>query len=320
MNYARTKNQKSLYVKEIGFCFLKPYLIVVACAFVQSICFFVVGFPSEGKALVYGFVSLIVGLVLGGIGMFRFLRLRALISLAFETEAEQRFVFADNICSITDSNTNDTVSFRLEDVLHIFYARKTIAVMLQNRRYLFLPRLPKIEMVFRKLPETPYMKRIKKQRIISVVILVLFFAVMFGIFFFGLQKTKDPNAYIFASIIECEMIETKGGTVIPLDASEDKDNKGLEYSAFYGASYQSDALSFELFAYEFETADAAKEYHQRGTGNATPFENGFRKQGTIFSYTVWVYDGNRAYTVKCDNSDAEELDAFLKEILSITIE
>ena len=94
----------------------------------------------------------------------------------------------------------------------------------------------------------------------TIIIVSIVSIILIG-FFIQILNSQPDDFYIFNEIDECEKL-------IPVDKSNinfaihdvaDKDNdlKGLLYNDFFGMSYESEKLKFEIFAYEFEDADSA---------------------------------------------------------------
>lgn len=111
----------------------------------------------------------------------------------------------------------------------------------------------------------------------------------------------SDDVYMFADLEECRIMaadESMQPYVTVYESPEkDKKLKELKYADFFACYYASDDLEFELFAYEFEEADAAKEYFAYMVGHNSPYDTDYLKSSGTFSYHSIVISGNMAYTV-----------------------
>ncbi len=137
-------------------------------------------------------------------------------------------------------------------------------------------------------------------------------------------ENRVPDIYIFENISECENIEkykSDDAVVTICDTpNADKNLNELEYDSFYGSSYESDELDFEMFAYEFEDCDSAKEYFKKETGKIVADDTTFITSIGMSKYEIVVIDGCRAYFVETSKADREDLNLFLSRAFSKKLE
>ncbi len=134
---------------------------------------------------------------------------------------------------------------------------------------------------------------------------------------------EEPVFYIFEDINECENIEklkSDDATVTVYDTpSADKNLGDLQYDDFYCASYESDDLDFEIFAYDFVDSDTAKEYFRKETGLHEIRDTHFLASGGT-KYRIIVLDDDRGYITTFKTHDLEEVKTFLTRVFSKKIE
>ena len=156
-------------------------------------------------------------------------------------------------------------------------------------------------------------------------IIVLSMCVFCAILFFVYHFTRIPqiNVCIFSDIRECE--EIKNFDFLDEEITEyetpngDKFLRDLSYSHFFAAEYKSRELTFEIFAYEFETPDEAVKYFQKITGKKDNIPTNFSGMSSWGTYRLVVIDAQRAYCVYTTPGQAEVLTQNLKEIFSVNV-
>jgi hypothetical protein len=125
-----------------------------------------------------------------------------------------------------------------------------------------------------------------------------------------------PDAYyIFEDISECEKF-AESGKITPREVEGEDEIKGLEYTAYYGARYDSEEFSFDIVALEFVDDANAKEFYRR--------VDGVRISGTAAAnsihdfpyYYLRAVDGNRAYAIVCTSSKSKVMNEFLSQMFS----
>lgn len=159
-------------------------------------------------------------------------------------------------------------------------------------------------------------KNLSLPQIITVSVSVIIFAIIFVIVFFDMAVPLPKNYYIFQDIEECERLfpadlPNSNIMVEKYDTpTKDKGVKDLSYTAFFGMKYKSDTLKYEIFAYEFESSDAALQYFVNVTGKTSykdrlPLDE--NDTNTLFSVTkgfstrIVIVSQNRAYKVNVPN-------------------
>lgn len=156
-------------------------------------------------------------------------------------------------------------------------------------------------------------------------IIVISICVLCAILFFVYHFTRIPqvNVCIFSDISECEKIKDFDFPAPEITEYEtpngDKFLGDLSYSHFFAAEYKSSELTFEIFAYEFETAAESVEYFQKITGKKDDMLTNFSAMSSWGTYRLVVIDGQRAYCVYTTPGQAEKLTQNLEEIFSVNI-
>jgi len=166
----------------------------------------------------------------------------------------------------------------------------------------------------------------------TIIIVSIVSIILIG-FFIQILNSQPDHFYIFNEIDECEKL-------IPVDKSNinfaihdvaDKDNdlKGLLYNDFFGMSYESEKLKFEIFAYEFEDADSALRYYINVTGQksyeqklplSSSDENKLLSASSgMFSYSLIVVYKNMAYQINAPKQYKNEIIEMLSTTFSIKV-
>ena len=162
----------------------------------------------------------------------------------------------------------------------------------------------------------------------SPIILIIVSFVVCAIVAFTYMSLTGPlpsEYYIFQNIEECE-------NLIPTDMDDesferydmptnDKDLDSLSYNNFFGGSFKSDSLQYEIFAYEFEDYDSALNYYANVVGqNFNSLKELERdsfflaSQGT--SYQLVVISQNKAYKLNAPNKYIDETSELLANTFS----
>ncbi|MBO5879276.1 MAG: hypothetical protein J6Q68_01825 [Clostridia bacterium] len=171
----------------------------------------------------------------------------------------------------------------------------------------------------------------KNKKKIDVLGIVLTFVVLsliagpmlFNLFVYELPNFGDVDYYIFENIEECEKIETLNFTEQKITKYEnpekDKNLKSLQYEAFYGAKYESQELTFEIFAYEFATEEDAAAYFKNSSARKATDKSTFAGSRHAFSADFQVIYYNRVYSVRTTNKHMQAAKDALGTIFSIKI-
>ena len=140
-----------------------------------------------------------------------------------------------------------------------------------------------------------------------------------------LSSCQIPNieVYIFTDLNECSNIKDLTYSAEKIREYEnpngDKYLKELVYTDFYAASYESEELSFEIFAYEFDSAESAQKYFNNVTGKNVSLDTNFSSSKGMGEFRLVVIDQKYAYTVTSSSKEAEILKKSLCEIFSKNI-
>ena len=159
----------------------------------------------------------------------------------------------------------------------------------------------------------------KKKKIISIIIISVF--VVFGIVkIFYLNSSDGIDCYMFASISECEKFEspnlTNGSFTKYNSPNDDTYLKSMQYASFYAGKYVSEELDFEIYAYQFNDVNDAKEYFKNATGKTINTDSSFSSSSGFRYYRLTAFDGVNAYTVIAEKSQLEEINNILNNVFS----
>lgn len=152
-----------------------------------------------------------------------------------------------------------------------------------------------------------------------------FSVLMLSCIVFSATSCHSPNMdfYIFSDITECESITQlnyQNSEVIKYDTPiNDEYVKELTYLNSYAAQYSSTTLQFELYAYEFESAEVAKQYFQNATGKNDGKSTTFLLSSGIKKSELVVIDENRAYFAFTSRTQTGEMRKALSEIFSVKL-
>lgn len=130
---------------------------------------------------------------------------------------------------------------------------------------------------------------------------------------------KGREYYIFTDINECLNFESTAEIIkVEKYDSTEKDEKimGLRYNNFYGAKIECSNYQFEIFAYEFENDDIARQYFEVVSGKTYSSESAFFGSGGITSYALVVVDVNKAYKINTTSGDIEKVKVLLANVFS----
>ena len=135
---------------------------------------------------------------------------------------------------------------------------------------------------------------------------------------------KEPICYIFEDISECENIEklkSEDAVVTVYDSPDSDKNLGdLQYDDFYCASYKSNNLDFEIFAYDFVDSDSAKEYYNKETKLGCDSDATFHTSKGMSLYDIIALEYDKVYIAKSSAKDSDDLNSFLNKVFSKRIE
>lgn len=134
------------------------------------------------------------------------------------------------------------------------------------------------------------------------------------------KLASSNEVYMFESIDELENMEAlfeKYGQVQKFSDSYDECLQGLKYEKQYVAKYQCNDYEFDIYAYEFETDEQAREYYINYDGDN--LDNNlwnlyFNSRGTVTSMTI---NGVNIYRIVYKEDDEKEINSLLSENLSI---
>ncbi|MBR6680814.1 MAG: hypothetical protein IKL59_06090 [Clostridia bacterium] len=165
----------------------------------------------------------------------------------------------------------------------------------------------------------------RKKSPILVIIISFVVCAIVAFTYMALTGPLPSEYYIFQNIEECE-------NLIPTDMDDesferydmpmnDKDLDSLSYNNFFGGSFKSDSLQYEIFAYEFEDYDSALKYYANVVGqNFNSLKELERdsfflaSQGT--SYQLVVILQNKAYKLNAPNKYIDEINELLANTFS----
>lgn len=169
-----------------------------------------------------------------------------------------------------------------------------------------------------------------KKTFTMVVCSILFAGVVIGALTYMFHHPLTHEYYIFQNLEECELLLPADRSQINIDRYDspdsDKSLKELHYHDFWGLKFQSDALEYEIFAYEFTDADSALQYYINVTGQhryekklplKSEDENKFlsASKGTSSYRMIGVYQ-NRAYQIITPKQYADEVNKLLANTFS----
>jgi hypothetical protein len=107
------------------------------------------------------------------------------------------------------------------------------------------------------------------------------------------------------------------------DPQIDKNFKNFEYERFWGMSYHSENLDYEIYAYEFTNAEAVLKYcRQVSKNNNTHID----ESGTLYltqlgggEYIIFVVKDNMAYKLVAYNTPNFKINNMLSKVFSIKV-
>ena len=134
-------------------------------------------------------------------------------------------------------------------------------------------------------------------------------------------KTIEVDVHMFSSIEECQNIKSlKSNNVEIYDfPTGDKYLKKLKFEEWFGCKYNSDDLTFELFAYVFSSNEHAMNYFQNVTGKVNDPNPTFLSSAGMSSYSRIVVSENKAYVVYCKKNAKENVIKFINSWFSVDI-
>ena len=167
-----------------------------------------------------------------------------------------------------------------------------------------------------------------------VVFAILFAIVVIGGLAYMFFSNRTPDEYfIFQDINECEQLipaDKDNANIEQYDTpAKDKDLKGLSYDNFWGMKFQSDAMEYEIFAYEFKDADSALKYYVNVTGqhnyekklplNSEDENKNLSASKGMFSYEIVITYQNNAYRLTAPSKYEDEVTELLANTFSLKI-
>ena len=130
----------------------------------------------------------------------------------------------------------------------------------------------------------------------------------------------ELDLHMFSDIEECQKISSLKSETADIqiyDSPEkDKELKELQYSEYFGCNYKSDEMSFEIFAYEFDSNDVAMDYFKNLTGKGTDTNPTFLDSSGMNSFCRIIVDGDKAYSVYCTNSERDKVIDYINNCFS----
>lgn len=136
-------------------------------------------------------------------------------------------------------------------------------------------------------------------------------------------NAPEVQICMFSNIAECNNIDfvkaPEAEITIYDTPAKDENLKKLEYDAFFGCLYSSNDVSFELFAYEFYSTEAAVTYFENTTGKVGTVPISYSSSTGMISYRRIVTNENMAYTVRCKPEDKEMVLGFINSWFSVDI-
>ena len=166
-----------------------------------------------------------------------------------------------------------------------------------------------------------------KNKIVIIMIFLIIIAFSFGgcgfngmmqNFYYKLASSNE--VYMFENIDELENMEAsfkKYGQVQKFSDSYDECLQGLKYKKQYVAKYECDDFEFDIYAYEFETEEQAREYYinfAEDDLDINLWNLYFNSKGTVTSMTI---NGVNIYRIVYQKNDEKAINTFLSECLSI---
>ena len=163
-----------------------------------------------------------------------------------------------------------------------------------------------------------------------IVCLVLFVGIVIGALTYMFHHPSTHEYFIFQNLEECELLIPANQSDADIDRYDspdaDKSLKGIPFNDFWGMKLQSDALEYEIFAYEFADSDSALKYYVNVTGQKSyekklPLEsedeNKFLSASKgMTSYRIVAVYQNKAYQIIVPKQYAEEINELLASTFS----
>ena len=164
-----------------------------------------------------------------------------------------------------------------------------------------------------------------KRKAYAIVAIVLFLCIAAAWLLLSIRYLRaiDRNYYIFGDIQECRELAfyESDATVSTIESPEqDKKYQGQSFASFVGMRYQSEKMSFTLYAYEFDNNDQAKQYFQKVTGKKNDSKHYFSKSGGMSTYQIVIAYENKAYRLETKLRYIKQVDAMIAERFSVWLE
>lgn len=160
------------------------------------------------------------------------------------------------------------------------------------------------------------MKKAHRLILIALVLaLILILLVVNSVSLFHAEYYIFADIHDFPSIMEESPEDI---TINQYDSPEkDKYLKKLPYNDFFAADVSGKDYKFQIYAYEFESAESAGKYFENATGKKSEWDKNFLESGGLTGSKIIVLDDTRVYRVS--TSSPRKTRAFLAQIFPIRI-
>ncbi len=155
----------------------------------------------------------------------------------------------------------------------------------------------------------------KKLGIIAVAIFVVM--LIFSIASVLVETSKIDDFPMFSDIEECYSLENYKLD----DTPKDKYVKGLNYKASFVATVKTADCEFEIFAYEFETVESAKNYYKEFEGLKSEINRDYGARFSVghFAGKGIVFNGPNLYRISCDSKELDDVVKYLSTIFTLKL-
>lgn len=157
----------------------------------------------------------------------------------------------------------------------------------------------------------------KKLFIISVISILLLLVIWLSITS-SLTSGITEKIYMFSDINECNGFKDIEKERY-VNALKDNNLSDLKYKKFYGAYCENQDFEFEIFAYEFENVDFAKQYYRNYINADTDRNTIYHLSSGHFLVTLLVIDENKAYIINTNVFDVKDVQSFISHKFSLDI-
>ncbi|MBR3778686.1 MAG: hypothetical protein IKL13_03045 [Clostridia bacterium] len=167
------------------------------------------------------------------------------------------------------------------------------------------------------------MKKSTVRMILIITAIIVSVLVIWLVLRGGISIHNSVKLDMFASLLECQNIETQtadGATVTPINAlTNDESVKDLQPLQSYGVTYESETMSFDLFAYVFATQEDAYAYFENATGKDNQPEVSFSTSTGLKQYRCIVMDHTKVFRVTCAKGDRDAVTAYINDCFSVDL-